>query len=149
MDEFSDIWIEQCDAARDIRDAWGTRKALGYLIGEKLLNHIRAADSDPSWAAKLPSFAAEITRIFTKAKNLARTSRQPRGSDRSATSRPRSSIRRCSTPARSMMMWLAEPLTPSCLNERARCFSIAEHSANHCETAPSSNPTAFADESAI
>jgi len=29
MDEFSDIWIEQCDAARDIRDAWGTAKALG------------------------------------------------------------------------------------------------------------------------
>ena len=65
MDEFSDIWIEQCDAARDIREAWGTRKALGYLIGEKLLNHIRAADSDPSWAAKLPLFAAEIKRILT------------------------------------------------------------------------------------
>jgi hypothetical protein len=56
MDEFSDIWIEQCEAARDIRDAWGTRKALGYLIGEKLLNYIRASDSDPSWAAKLPLF---------------------------------------------------------------------------------------------
>jgi len=23
MDEFADIWIEQCDAARDICDAWG------------------------------------------------------------------------------------------------------------------------------
>jgi hypothetical protein len=22
MDEFSNIWIEQCEAARDIRDAW-------------------------------------------------------------------------------------------------------------------------------
>ena len=50
MDEFSDIWIEQCEAARDIRDAWGARKALGYVVGEKLLNYIRAADSDPSWA---------------------------------------------------------------------------------------------------
>lgn len=65
MDEFSDIWIEQCEAARDIRDAWGARKALGYLVGEKLLNYIRAADSDPSWAVKLPLFAAEIKRIFT------------------------------------------------------------------------------------
>ena len=65
MDEFSEIWIEQCEAARDIRDAWGTRKALGYLIGEKLLNYVRASDSDPSWAAKLPLFAAEIKRIFT------------------------------------------------------------------------------------
>jgi predicted nucleic acid-binding protein len=39
MDEVSEVWIEQCEAARDIRDAWGTRKALGYLIGEKLLNY--------------------------------------------------------------------------------------------------------------
>lgn len=65
MDEFSDIWIEQCDAAREVRDAWGIRKALGYLVGEKLLNYIRASDSDPSWAEKLPLFVAEVTRIFT------------------------------------------------------------------------------------
>lgn len=65
MGEFADIWVEQCDATREIREAWGTEKALGYLIGEKLLNHIRASDSDPSWAATLPLFANEITRIFT------------------------------------------------------------------------------------
>lgn len=65
MDEFSDIWIDQCQAARDIREEWGTRKALGYLVGEKLLNYLRASDSDPSWAAKMPLFAAEIRRIFT------------------------------------------------------------------------------------
>ena len=65
MDEFSDIWIDQCQAARDIREEWGTRKALGYLVGEKLLNYVRASDSDPSWAAKMPMFAAEIRRIFT------------------------------------------------------------------------------------
>jgi hypothetical protein len=29
MDEYSDIWIEQCDAARDIRDAWGTNRRSG------------------------------------------------------------------------------------------------------------------------
>jgi hypothetical protein len=65
MDEFSDIWIEQCDAAREIREAWGIRKALGYLVGEKLLNYIRASDTDPSWAEKLPLFVAEVKRIFT------------------------------------------------------------------------------------
>jgi len=65
MDEFSDVWIEQCDAAREIRDAWGIRKALGYLVGEKLLNYIRASDSDPSWAEKLPLFVAEVKRTFT------------------------------------------------------------------------------------
>jgi len=65
MDECSDIWIDQCEAARDIRDAWGSRKAQGYLVGEKLLNYIRAADSDPSWAAKVPACAmpARLTTI--------------------------------------------------------------------------------------
>jgi hypothetical protein len=65
MDEFSDIWIDQCDAAREICDAWGRPKALGYLVGEKLLNYIRASDTDPSWAEKLPLFVREVKRIFT------------------------------------------------------------------------------------
>ncbi|HWW84892.1 MAG TPA: hypothetical protein VNZ26_14880 [Vicinamibacterales bacterium] len=65
MDEFSNVWIEQCEAARGIRDDWGTRKALGYLVGEKLLNYIRAADSDPSWEANVPKFTSEIRQIFT------------------------------------------------------------------------------------
>ena len=65
MDEFSNIWIVQCDAARGIRDDWGTQKALGYLVGEKFLNYIHAADSDPSWEANVPKFAAEIRQIFT------------------------------------------------------------------------------------
>jgi len=54
-----------CDAAREIREAWGIRKALAYLVGEKLLNYIRASDTDPSWAQKLPLFVAEVKRIFT------------------------------------------------------------------------------------
>jgi hypothetical protein len=29
--EFAAIRIEQCDATRQIREAWGTRKALGYV----------------------------------------------------------------------------------------------------------------------
>ncbi|MGQ0733364.1 MAG: hypothetical protein ACT4QD_06865 [Acidobacteriota bacterium] len=29
------------------------------------MNYIRAADSDPSWAVKVPLFTAEIRRIFT------------------------------------------------------------------------------------
>ena len=65
MDEFSNIWIAQCEAARGIRDDWGPRKALGYLVGEKLPNYIHAADSDASWEANVPKFAAEIRQIFT------------------------------------------------------------------------------------
>ena len=37
----------------------------GIWSAKKLLNYLRASDSDPSWAAKMPLFAAEIGRIFT------------------------------------------------------------------------------------
>ncbi len=36
MIEFHKVWIEQCEAARDIREAFGLEKAIGYLVGEKL-----------------------------------------------------------------------------------------------------------------
>lgn len=66
MGEFHEIWIEQCEAARDIREAFGPQKALGYLIGEKLLNFLRAADEDAAFAAELPRFVAEIKQIFER-----------------------------------------------------------------------------------
>jgi hypothetical protein len=56
MNSFHEMWIEQCEAARDIREAFGLQKALGYLIGEKLLNFLRAADEDPAFAGELPRF---------------------------------------------------------------------------------------------
>jgi hypothetical protein len=60
------IWREQCDAARSIKQRFGTQKALGYLIGEKLLNYLRAASARPDLclAEDLPSFVAEIRAIF-------------------------------------------------------------------------------------
>jgi hypothetical protein len=64
-DDFADIWMEQCEAAQEIRGAWGTPKALGYLVGEKFLNYMRVSDSDQVWNVKLPLFAAEIRRTFT------------------------------------------------------------------------------------
>jgi len=67
MGEFHEIWIEQCEAARDIREAFGLQKALGYLIGEKLLNFLRAADEDPAFAGELPRIVAEIKRVFDRA----------------------------------------------------------------------------------
>ena len=41
------IWIEQCEAARRIEDEFGTDKALDYLIGEKFLNFLEAAETTP------------------------------------------------------------------------------------------------------
>ncbi len=64
MIEFHKIWIEQCEAARGIEQEFGTEKALGYLIGEKLVNFVRASDQHPEFAAELPNFVAQVKRIF-------------------------------------------------------------------------------------
>jgi hypothetical protein len=64
MLEFHKVWIDQCEAARNIKEAWGTEKALGYLIGEKLMNFMRASDQRPEFAAELPRFIEEIRTIF-------------------------------------------------------------------------------------
>lgn len=66
MIEFHKIWIEQCEAARDIRGAFGLQKALGYLIGAKLLNFLRAAKDDEAFAGEVPSFVTEIREIFDR-----------------------------------------------------------------------------------
>ncbi len=45
MIDFHKIWIDQSDAARGIKEEFGTKKtkkALGYLIAEKLLNVVQA-----------------------------------------------------------------------------------------------------------
>jgi len=66
VDDFHEIWIDQCEAARGIREAFGLRKALGYLIGEKFLNFLRTADQDPAFADEIPGFVAEIKDIFDR-----------------------------------------------------------------------------------
>jgi hypothetical protein len=57
-------WIEQCRAAVDIRERWGLDNALSYLVGEKLLAFVRAAERDPRFATELPKFASEVRRLF-------------------------------------------------------------------------------------
>jgi hypothetical protein len=64
--EFHKNWIEQCEAARDIRAGFGLRKVLGYLIGEKLLNFLRAAKDDAAFVGEVPSFVAGIKEIFDR-----------------------------------------------------------------------------------
>lgn len=62
--EFHMIWIEQCKGARGIKGEFGTAKAMGYLIGEKLVHFVRASDKRPEFAAELPNFVAEVKAIF-------------------------------------------------------------------------------------
>jgi hypothetical protein len=58
------VWIDQCEAARAIRLERGVRKALGYLVGEKLLAHVRVAETDALFAQTLPAFVEEVREIF-------------------------------------------------------------------------------------
>ena len=59
-----EIWKERCDAARQIEVEFGTGKALDYLIGEKFLNFLEAAETDAEFRAEVPAFVAEIKTIF-------------------------------------------------------------------------------------
>jgi hypothetical protein len=62
---FHMVWIAQCNAAKDIQARWGTQKALGYLMGEKLVEFLRVAETAPGWRAQVPMFIAEVKRCFS------------------------------------------------------------------------------------
>jgi hypothetical protein len=62
---FQDIWLEQCAAARSIRERFGLKDAFDYLVGEKLMNYADAAATRPEFARELPRFVAEVRRIFS------------------------------------------------------------------------------------
>ena len=65
--EFHKVWMEQCEAAGDIRLRYGTKAAFDYLVGEKLLNFAEAAVSRPEFARELPQFIARVRSLFTPA----------------------------------------------------------------------------------
>ena len=58
------IWIEQCEAARGIEGEFGTQSTLDYLVGEKFLNFLEAAESHAEFRAEVPAFVAEVKAIF-------------------------------------------------------------------------------------
>jgi hypothetical protein len=60
------IWIEQCEAARNIESEFGTQQALAYLIEEKFINFLEAADDNADFRAEIPAFVAEIKSIFER-----------------------------------------------------------------------------------
>ena len=62
--KFSEIWIEQCQAARDILSESGVIQALDYLVGDKFLKFVEAAEDDAEFREELPAFTAEISTIF-------------------------------------------------------------------------------------
>lgn len=64
--EFHKMWIEQCEAARGIEGEFGTQNALDYLVGEKFLNFLEAAETDANFRDEIPAFVAEIKTIFER-----------------------------------------------------------------------------------
>lgn len=63
--EFHKIWIDQCAATEGIRESFGLKDALDYLIGEKLFTFLMASERDAEFDAEVPAFVDEIRRIFT------------------------------------------------------------------------------------
>ena len=66
MTKAHQIWIEQCEAAVGIEAEFGTEKALEYLIGEKFINFLDAAETNADFRAEIPAFVAEIKTIFER-----------------------------------------------------------------------------------
>jgi hypothetical protein len=62
--DFHKIWIEQCEAAKGIEGEFGTQKALDYLVGEKFLNFLEAAENDTNFRDEIPAFVTKIKGIF-------------------------------------------------------------------------------------
>ncbi len=64
--QFETIWTEQCKATRAIKRRFGAKRALDYLIGEKLLLFADAAKKDPGFARELPRFLAAVWHLFNQ-----------------------------------------------------------------------------------
>lgn len=64
MSEQHKIWIAQSEAAEGIEDEFGTQKALKYLVGDKFLNFLEAAETDSDFRGEIPAFVAKIKTLF-------------------------------------------------------------------------------------
>ena len=62
--DFHKIWIDQCEAAEDIKERFGNGSAIRYLIGEKFLNFLEETDRQPEFAEELPKFVAKVKGMF-------------------------------------------------------------------------------------
>ena len=86
-----EIRIEQCEAARTIKDRYGLEAAFDYLVEEKFLNFAETASEHRAFAQELPQFVSEVRRMFTAAEEIA----AQLDADRAQTER-----KRCSCPGR-------------------------------------------------
>ena len=62
--KFHEIWIEQCEAAEEIKLRYGLKAAFDYLVAEKLLNFVDSASRNSEFARELPRFVARVRGLF-------------------------------------------------------------------------------------
>ena len=60
-----ELWQEQCEAARGVRERFGVQAAFDYILDEKLQLFAESAERDRRLAADLPWFVAEARKLFT------------------------------------------------------------------------------------
>ena len=58
------VWIEQREAARTIRERFGLEASFDYAVGEKLMIASVARDH-PAFDRELPRFVSEVRRLFS------------------------------------------------------------------------------------
>ena len=83
-----EIWIEQCDAAKNIKLRYGLKAAFDYVVAEKLLNFASAAYQHPEFARELPRFVSQVRLMFTRQEirtHIARVERKQHEKDIDAT----------------------------------------------------------------
>jgi len=64
MTKLCEIWIEECETAIAIEAEFGTNRAVDYLVGEKFLDFLEAADDHPAFRGEIPAFVDEIKTLF-------------------------------------------------------------------------------------
>ena len=85
---WQEIWLEQCEAAENIRLRHGVESAFDYVVGEKLLKFAEAAaERMREFAQALPQFVSKVRGMFTPEEmetHLARTERRRREMEETA-----------------------------------------------------------------
>ena len=94
------MWIEQCKVARGIEDEFGTDKALKYLVEEKFINFLEAAEHDADFRAEIPAFVARSRRSSNRG-NCGSVWRRPGRPSHSI----RASLNRCRVPCLARKKW--------------------------------------------
>jgi hypothetical protein len=65
VDSIETIWQAQCDATKVIRQRYGVKRALEYLVGEKLIQYAELTERDARLSAPLAAFVAEVRQLFS------------------------------------------------------------------------------------